>query len=77
MKLGCRPVVWVTLEKASEYTGRSVNSFRHLIRDGSLSKAPTGNGLQTIDSTSISRGTTNGSQRAIRRGQSAGGVHLH
>jgi hypothetical protein len=36
MNLTFRPVVWVTLEKAAEYTGRSVDSFRHLIRDGKL-----------------------------------------
>jgi hypothetical protein len=36
MNLNFRPVIWVTLDKASEYTGRSVDSFRHLIRDGQL-----------------------------------------
>ncbi|CAM3511659.1 hypothetical protein [Bordetella flabilis] len=36
MHLNFRPVIWVTLEKASEYTGRSIHSFRRLIRDGHL-----------------------------------------
>jgi len=36
MLLNYRPVVWVVLEKASECTGRSVDSFRHLIRNGRL-----------------------------------------
>jgi hypothetical protein len=36
MNLNFRPVIWVTLEKASEYTGRSVPAFRRLIGDGRL-----------------------------------------
>lgn len=36
VQLNFRPVIWVTLEKASEYTGRSVNSFSSLIQRGRL-----------------------------------------
>lgn len=36
MNLKHRLVRWVMLEKASEYTGRSIDSFRHLIRAGHL-----------------------------------------
>ncbi|CAM2142551.1 protein of unknown function [Pararobbsia alpina] len=36
MQLNFRPVVWVTVEKASELTGRSVDSFNHLVHDGRL-----------------------------------------
>ncbi|MFM0501860.1 hypothetical protein [Paraburkholderia caffeinilytica] len=36
MTFNYRPVVWVTVEKAAELTGRSVDSFNHLVRDGRL-----------------------------------------
>lgn len=36
MQLNFRPVIWVTIDKASEYTGRSVDSFRSLIQSGKL-----------------------------------------
>ena len=36
MNLIFRPVVWVTVEKAAELTGRSVDALRNLIRVGKL-----------------------------------------
>ena len=34
--LNYRPVAWVTVDKASELTGRSVDSLNHLVHDGRL-----------------------------------------
>lgn len=36
MTVNYRPTAWVVLDKASEFTGRSVDSFRRLIREGRL-----------------------------------------
>jgi hypothetical protein len=36
MPVNYRPTAWVVLDKASEFTGRSVDSFRRLIREGRL-----------------------------------------
>lgn len=72
-----RPVTWVTVQKASELIGRSMDSFNHLVRDGQLIEgkhwkwSPDNRRHINLDAydewveTSISTGSTRGRRRKI------------
>lgn len=78
MPLRYRPVAWVVVEKASECTGRSVHSFRHLIRDGYLIEGKhwkwSDDNRQHINLEAydewVSESTSKGSKRGRRRSES-------
>ncbi|CAB3819188.1 hypothetical protein LMG2828_00365 [Achromobacter piechaudii] len=78
MPLRYRPVVWVVMEKAAECTGRSVHSFRHLIRDGHLIEGKhwkwSDDNRQHINLEAydewVSKSTSKGSSRGRRRSES-------